>query len=143
AATRPEWAPGVVDFLRGWLADQSLPETRYEILRGTLLAFCKDPAIQELVVQTLPDEKTPVATRVLLLETIAQAPLEKLPAPWIEALGQSLERGDASVSRQAVATAQARNLTDFDATLQRLATDPRRSVDLRLVALGAVAPRLK
>lgn len=72
--TKPEWAPHLVDFLRGWLGRADLPETRRETLRGVLLAFAKDTAVQGLVAQTLAGDKTPAVNRLLLLETIAQGP---------------------------------------------------------------------
>jgi putative membrane-bound dehydrogenase-like protein len=140
---RPEWAKDAAGLLREWLAQAELPEDRQPILRGAVVAFCKDPAIQKLIAQALGQEKTPVATRLLLLEAIARTPLAKLPPAWVTALGQSLEDRDERVVRQAAATIRAAGITDADEALMRLARDPSRSADVRVAALAVAMPRLE
>lgn len=81
--------------------------------------------------------------RLLLLETMAQATLEKLPASWIVELGRTLEHADERVLRQAVATLRAHAGTDFDEVLERLGKDSRRVPEVRVAALLAAAPRLR
>jgi putative heme-binding domain-containing protein len=140
---RPEWAGAVAGLVGQWLARGDLPSSRREALRTALLAFCKDSTVQELVAQALRTESTPTATRLLLLEVMSQAPLDKLPAAWISELGRGLDQRDGHLVRQTVATIRTRNLTDFDAGLQRVAADTRHDADVRSAALAAVAPRLK
>ncbi|OAI48061.1 hypothetical protein AYO44_01265 [Planctomycetaceae bacterium SCGC AG-212-F19] len=141
--TRPDWAPQVVDFLRGWLARSDLPANRQEILRSALVSLAKDRAIQDLVVQALQQEQTPIPTRLLALEAIAQAPLEKLPPSWLTELGRSVEHADERVAHQAINTVRARTVKELDDALRRVAGDKSRPAGLRVAALGAVAPRLK
>jgi putative membrane-bound dehydrogenase-like protein len=139
---RPEWAGQLVDFLRQWLTRGELPEARRETLRGALLAFCKDAAVQKLVAQTMQEDKTPVASRLLLLEMMAQAPIDKLPADWTAELGKNLSSRFEPVARQAVATVRARNLKEFDELLQKLAVDTAAAAELRVAALGTVVAHL-
>jgi putative membrane-bound dehydrogenase-like protein len=140
--TRPGWAKETVGLLRQWLNRNKLDESRQESTRGTLLAFCKDREIQNLVAQVLEQDQTPVAIRLLLLETMARAPLDQLPATWVKALGHNLRHGDERVVRQAVATVRAAGVADFDAALMRLARDQAKPADLRVAVLAAAAPRL-
>ncbi len=102
-----DWAPAMVGLFRPWLAERDPSEDRRGELQRQLLAFCRDSAVQELIADLLRGDATPTATRLLLLETIAQAPLGKLPARWGEELKRSLAHADERVVRQAVATVRA------------------------------------
>jgi putative membrane-bound dehydrogenase-like protein len=141
-ATHRGWVKEVVGVLREALAEKDLESTRREGLRGMLLAFCKDPRVQELIDGALGREETSLETRLLLLEVMARAPLEELPASWTRRLERSLSHPEERVARQALATIRARDLTHFDAALQLLARDTRRGEEVRVLALAAVAPRL-
>jgi putative heme-binding domain-containing protein len=136
------WAGETVGLLREWLGQDKLDAARQESLRGALLAFSKDRAVQDLVAGALHEEKTPAATRLLLLETVGRAPLEKLPAAWVAELGRALDDADARVVRQAVVAVRAARVADFDARLLKLGMEKDRPADLRLAALGAATPRL-
>lgn len=135
------WATEIVSLLRLWLAEETVPADRQESLRGAVLALCSDPAIQDLVAETLQRDQTPVATRLLLLETIARTPLEKLPRHWIQELGRGLKHPDERVLRQSLVTLRATGVSDFDQVLVRLAKDPGWSADVRMAAWLAVAHR--
>ncbi len=139
---RPAWADPVADLLGRWLAARELPEERRTILQAALLALCKQPVIQEVVADALRGKTTTVAVRLLLLETMGQAPVEKLPPSWAAQLRSALEASDEPVLRQAVATVRSRNETGFDEALVRLGKDAQQPAEVRLAALGAVAPRL-
>ena len=62
--THPDWADAVVSLLRKWLADNAVRGGRSEMLRTALLAFCKDPAMQEAVAEALHRDQTDVAVRL-------------------------------------------------------------------------------
>jgi putative membrane-bound dehydrogenase-like protein len=141
-AGRPGWAGQSVGLLRQWLAEKDLPAERSESLRGTLLAFAGETAVQKLVAETLQQDQTPVATRLLLLEAVARVPQGKLPASWAGELGRALEHPDERVARQAVAAVRAAGVTTFDDRLVHLAKDRDRPADVRAAALAAAAPRL-
>jgi putative membrane-bound dehydrogenase-like protein len=141
-SNRPGWAGETIGLLRSWLGEGDLDPGRQESLRSVVSAFCTDPAVQDLIAQVLRQEKTPVATRLLLLETIGRVPLDKLPATWVGELRWSLEHPDERVVRQATACIRSAKVAEFDHVLVRLAQDSRRPEDLRVVALAAAAPRL-
>jgi putative membrane-bound dehydrogenase-like protein len=139
---RPGWAREIVGLLRRWLAEGRLDGRRTESLRGALLAFSKDRATQELMAEALRKEKTSTPIRLLLLETIARAPLKHLPAAWVRELGRHLHHPDPQVVRQAVAAIRAAGVADFDETLLALANNQKAAAELRVAAAAAVAPRL-
>jgi putative membrane-bound dehydrogenase-like protein len=140
--TRPGWAKETVGLLRGWLAEKELDSTRQESLRGALLAFCKDQAVQDLVTETLRKQQTPPKVRLLLLETMARAPLDKLPATWVRELGRALHDRDERIVQQTVAALRATGVAEFDTALLGLAKDKSQNAELRVAALAAVATRL-
>lgn len=147
-ARRPSWGSEMVGELRNLLqGDMLVPglmEPGWRTNLGALLsALSGETAIQELVVETLKRPKTHLEIRRLLLETIARAPLAKLPPAWIEALGAALASADAGVVQQAIVGLRERNLTQFDGQLSRLAHDGTRPAELRVAAFAAVAPRTK
>lgn len=139
---RPGWAEEVVGLLRQWLAEPELPADRVDGLSGALLAFANDEPVQALVAQTLAKPQTSPVVRLVLLESIARAPLDKLPAPWVDQLGRHLEARDKRVVLQAIECLRAARIADFDEQLLRLMRDPLRPADLRVAALAAAAPRL-
>jgi len=139
---RPEWADGVTDLLRSWLTGAELSESHRSMVASMLPILSKQPSIQELVAEALRQDGTPPGTRLLLIECIAQARVEALPASWTKELRSALEQDDERILNQVVATLRARNEAGFDQALLRLARDDRRSSELRLAALGAVATRL-
>jgi putative heme-binding domain-containing protein len=139
--SRPAWSREVFGLVRQWLGEKALDEARGDILRGVIVAFGKDPTLQDLVATALRGE-SPVAIRLLLLESVARAQLERPPATWIAEARWSLDHADERVVRQAVATLRAANAGDFDDQLLALARDGSRSEELRIEAIGSAAPRL-
>jgi putative membrane-bound dehydrogenase-like protein len=136
------WADQATGLLRQWLAEKTLSPERQEALRSAVVALGHAPAVQKLVAEALRQEQTPVATRLLLLESLARVPADKLSAAWAAEVGRSLGHADARVVRQAVATIRAVPITRFDDALRRLAGDQGKPDDLRAAALAAAAPRL-
>jgi putative heme-binding domain-containing protein len=132
------WSGELLGLLREWLAaERPNPETG-----AILAAFAKDPVIQDLVAQGLRSPKTSTAMRLVLLETVARAPLDHPPATWTAELRWALEHADERVVRQAVAAIRATGTADFDAAVVAIAKDTARSEDLRVDALVTVVPRL-
>jgi putative membrane-bound dehydrogenase-like protein len=136
------WADQAAGLLDRWLAREALTPERRESVRAAVLALAQAPAVQQLVVRVLRNERTPVATRLLLLECLARVPSDKLPDAWAAEVGRSLRHPDAQVVRQAVATLRDAQITRFDESLLRLAGDEDRPAGLRSAALAAAAPRL-
>jgi putative heme-binding domain-containing protein len=139
---RPAWSKEILGLAWGWLSDPHLEEGRRENLRGILIAFAKDPDFQDLVARTLRNGDLAPATRVLLLEAMTRAPLEKLPSTWLAEARWSLDHPDPGVVRQAMATLRSAGSTECDEALLRLAKDESKSAELRAEALQGAAPRI-
>jgi putative membrane-bound dehydrogenase-like protein len=141
-ADRPAWAAPMVDTLGRWLGRDESDEARRAGLREALAAFSKEPAVQDVMARALREEMTPIGTRLLILEAMARAPLDRPPAAWVEALRGCLDRADEREVRQAVAIVRASGTAECDDALGRLAADESRPEDIRIDALAALAPRL-
>jgi putative membrane-bound dehydrogenase-like protein len=141
-AGRPAWAREMIGWLRLELARDEREGASRNTFREEMLAFCHDPAIQDLIARTLRREGTPVGTRLLLLEVIGRAPLDRLPPTWVAELRWCLDERNEGVVRQSVAILRAAGVADFDDTLLRVARDRQRPADVRVDALAAAAPRL-
>jgi putative heme-binding domain-containing protein len=138
----PQWAGELIGVFHQWLLHDRLAGQQPEDLHRLLLANCRNTDVQELIAQALRRERLPVEMRLLLLETIAQAPLAHLPALWIAELRWCLDHVDPRIVRQAVADLRQAGVADFDEQLLRLAADTSRSDEFRVDALAAVAPRI-
>jgi putative membrane-bound dehydrogenase-like protein len=141
--SRPEWAKEVSEVFRQWLLHDRLAGQRPEDLGRLLLAYGRDTDIQDLIAQALRRDRLPVDTRLHLLETIAQVPVDRLPSTWIAELRWALDHPDPRIVRQAVANLRIGDVAEFDEMLLRLAADPSRPVDFRVEALAAAAHRIK
>ncbi len=131
------WSKEILALLRAWLGEtKPRPE-----LAGVLVGFAKDPAVQDLMASTLRAPGTPADLRLALLEAMARAPIDRLPATWAAEARWSLDHADPRVVRQAVATLRAGGVADFDEPLLALARDDRRPEELRVEAFAAAAPR--
>jgi putative membrane-bound dehydrogenase-like protein len=142
-ASRPKWASEIVGLLRDGLVERNADAARRESLRGLLLALSKEAAIQDLMVQALQNDKTALAMRLVILETMGRAPLTKLPAAWEKALGKALDDSDGAIVQQATATIRSRNMKSFDAQLDRIVHDPKCTDEVRVQAFGALGERAK
>jgi putative heme-binding domain-containing protein len=132
---RPAWSGEIAGLLRGWLAGPPREE-----IRGAVAAFARDPAVQDLVARALRSPETRPDTRVLLLESLAQAPLDRLPATWTAELRWALDSPEPAVVRQAVATLKATAILEYSAALLDLARDAGRDEELRVEAAAAARP---
>jgi putative membrane-bound dehydrogenase-like protein len=137
------WADQAAGLLGQWLAEKTLSAERRGSLRAAVLALCRAPAIQKLVADTLRQDRTPVPTRLLLLEAMSGAGQDRFPAAWAAEVGRGLRHPDDRVVRQAVATIRAVPVPGLDAALVRLAKDREKAADLRAAAAAAAAPRLR
>jgi putative heme-binding domain-containing protein len=112
-------------------------------LRSIVLAFQEQPAIQELVAGAISgrDVGASAAQRTLLLATIAEAVLPKIPPGWTKGLSQALSDPDDSVQLAALRTAAVLQLPELDDQLVKLAEDTSAAGELRRQALQAVVRR--
>jgi putative heme-binding domain-containing protein len=132
------WSGEVLGLLRGWLAEeQPRPE-----LEGIVTGFARDAGVQDLVALALRNPATSTELRLVLLETMARAPLDRLPPTWTAELRWGLDHADPRVVRQSVATVRAFGVADLDAPLLAIARDGKRPDELRAEAFAAAAPRV-
>lgn len=141
ATAHAGWAAGALPFLRRWMQDKELPDQRLDILRSAILSFCKDAGTQNLVTKALR-EGVSKRVRLMLIEAMAQAPLEKLPPSWITELERSLQNDDAAIVKQAVATVRTAGVGELDGQLLLIARDANRPVEVRLSALAGMIGRM-
>jgi putative membrane-bound dehydrogenase-like protein len=138
----PEWAEQAAGLVRGWLTRKALSSEEAASLRGSLLAFQGQPAVQKLVGKALAGrDGVTEERRLLVLETLAESTLSSLPRAWVSALGQIIDRGPPGLRRQAVRTAAVLQVPALDAGLAKLAEHESEPADLRLDALRAVIVR--
>ncbi len=135
------WGEAITGLLEQWLSNSTLAATRERSLTGALLAYCRDPAIRKLMTGTLAESGTTTEMRLLLLNVMARCRLDRLPDPWLERLSKATNHADPRVQREAVAVIQSRGLTTFDGQLAAIARDEDRPAELRIAALGCIAPR--
>ncbi len=138
-ARHPGWSRGIVGRMRDWLGDKAPAPERLDGLRGALLAFSKEAPVQELMGEALQGPRTPAATRLVLLETMARAPLDRFPTVWVGPLGGALNDPDPRVVLQALATVRAGRVVRFADALQQLARDGSRGDELRVSAAQDLA----
>jgi putative membrane-bound dehydrogenase-like protein len=138
----PEWAEQAAGLFREWLRKEPLsPQERGE-LRGLLLAFQKQRAVQELAAEAVAGGgKGAEGRRLLLLEALGETSLPRVPASWVKALGRALQDAAPAVRLQAARTAAVLQVASLDDQLARLAEDKREPAELRLQALRAVVGR--
>jgi putative heme-binding domain-containing protein len=141
-AGRPGWAREMVGWLGRELDRPGREGSSRAPLVEELLAFCRDPEVQDLMARTLRREATPVETRLVLLEVIARAPLDRLPPAWVAEVRRCLDHRDDRIVRPSVAILRAAGVGEFDDVLLRLARHRARPADVRVDAMAAVAPRL-
>ncbi len=138
-ARHPAWGDEMVAVAARMLQRSDLSAGEAAILSGSLLAFEKNPAVQQLVATSLADEATPVARKRQVLEVLAQTTLTELPAAWTTQLREALAAEDALLVEQAVKAIAATGLKDAEAPLRKIATASSRPIDLRIAAIAVLS----
>lgn len=138
----PEWADHAVGLIRNWLEKPTVSAEEQAGLRGLLLAFQERKAVQDLLAASLADgSKSPADRQLLVLDTLAQNSLPKLPRPWIDALARSIGRSEPAIRSQAVRTAAVLQLSELDEPLGKLVENAKEPAELRLEAFRAIVLR--
>ena len=135
------WASETLTLLSGWLHESSLSPERASMIRGFLRTQTDDQTVQKLVSDLLLDLKLPQASRLLLLEVVAESGLSELPESWAMRIPSNFSSPYPAVRHQAVRTVAAFDSDAFDDQLLKLAHDEQQTVDLRIDALSAGARR--
>jgi len=137
------WAGEINGLLGEWLGSKSgkLSDAQQKSLVGALLALSKEANIQQLVAETLGSRDTPFETRLLLPRVIARCRLDQLPEQWTAVLGAVLREKNPRLQAEVIAAIRTRGLKDFDGPLAELSRQSELPAELRIAALGCVAPR--
>ncbi|MBI4324561.1 MAG: HEAT repeat domain-containing protein, partial [Chloroflexi bacterium] len=144
AGHHAEWGRELAGFFHQRLAATRLSDGERDELQQQMAQFARDVSIQELMASILGDAATPMSTRQLLLQAMAQASLKAPPGAWSNVLRQSLTDPQEPIARAAVAAIRSwpvakTNAADFSDQLLHLARDGARPADLRLEALVAIS----
>jgi putative membrane-bound dehydrogenase-like protein len=139
----PAWVKETLGLLRKGLEQGDEEAAHRETLRGLLTAFTVEPEVQDLIGQALRRDKTPPALQLLLMEVIAEAPVDRMPSTWTAELRWRLDSDDSRIVRQAVECLRAGKTVEFAPVLLKLAADANGPKDLRVNALAAAVPQLK
>jgi putative heme-binding domain-containing protein len=134
------WAKEVFGLVQDWL--RSYDPARRELLQGVIAGFAKDVAMQDLAASQLRAPETGVESRLLLLESMTRAGLERWPATWTAEARWALAHADERVARQGVAALRASGSAEFDDALAAMARDEAKSPEARVDALGAATGRM-
>jgi putative membrane-bound dehydrogenase-like protein len=140
--SRPGWASQAISLLQGMLDREDLPEAGREECRRIILAFPAQGGVQDLLARTLREGRAKPAVRLLIAESMAEAPLDRLPAIWAAELRWLLDDSDPRIVRQSVAALRKFDVADFDDALLGIVRDSERPHELRIEALGAAVGRL-
>lgn len=104
-AHHPEWGAEMAPNLDAMLSDPS--ELRGDELRGLLAVFSSDAAVRAVVTEHMARTDTTTDTKTLLLQAMAESPLERVPQEWAQSIRRAIADTDAVVQRQAIATLRA------------------------------------
>ncbi|MBO0933863.1 PVC-type heme-binding CxxCH protein [Fibrella aquatilis] len=137
ATHHPAWAGEMASFLQGRFAGPPLTADEETLFGDMLVAFSSNAAMQRFMADQLATANT--ERKLLLLNTMARYPAEKLPASWVEQIGQQLVSvGDSRVKTRALELVGLRSLTVLSGQLTQVANDAATHAALRLTALGTL-----
>jgi putative membrane-bound dehydrogenase-like protein len=135
------WSGEILSLLRTWLAEDKLPKGREALLRGVLLAFCKDVKVQSLVAEALAREATRRDVRLLLLEVVSRSELKPLPEAWLAEVGKTIGSDDPAVISAGIAAINGAGDGRFDQRLLEIAANEGFADELRTSAAASAARR--
>lgn len=141
--TRRGWSGAVLEQLRQWLSTEAFDPARTDLLRSIIQSLGSDTELQDLLAKVLREPATSAAVRHLVLETMAQVPLERVPATWLAEARWALDSTDEKTTLSALALLRSSRSADFGPVLHALARDSKRPVEIRLEAALCVAAHLK
>jgi putative membrane-bound dehydrogenase-like protein len=141
----PEWGGELVGFFENRLAAKRINAHDSEELKRQLAEFSSSKPISEMIGERLNDNNTSKSSRKVLLDAIELASSKAPPQAWVQGVAGCLANRDEDLLQSAVAAAhtlnQAKNKpVELSDPLLLLARNPSRSDDLRVAALGAMAP---
>ena len=138
-ARRADWADEQTTTLATWFAEPAPSEARLANLRGAAVALIGRPQVQELISNSLIDEKTAKPIGLVLLETLAADDSEKSTARWTAAIKHNLLSTDSDILRQTILTSSRFDTKPHAGRLLEIGLDSSRPTTLRIAALCAAS----
>jgi putative membrane-bound dehydrogenase-like protein len=143
AGHHPDWGQAVAGFFRQRLATKDLSSADRDELQRQLVQFTRDAEIQSFLAASLNGSASK-ESRLVVLRTMAHAPLKETPSAWAAGFVNVLAGKDTDLIRQTVATARVLpappkdSVAGLSEALLRVACEPSFPADVRLDALAAV-----
>jgi putative membrane-bound dehydrogenase-like protein len=141
AAHHTDWADDVVGWIRDQLGGGGAQPLEAEAMRDLVVAYAKNPAMQQLVADLLASPALGAEQMSYLLDTLAQAEPGDWPDPWTNALGAVLASDDEQLRYLPLSLIRARSLSAFDTQLSEFAEDSKTPLEYRVLAMDTLAPR--
>ncbi len=137
ASHHPGWSGEMAAFLRSRFDGPPLTADEEQLFGDMLVAFSNNPAMQRFMADQIPTATK--ERKLFLLNTMARYPGEKLPAVWVQQIGQQLlSAHDLPVKTRALELAGLRSLTALTGDLRQVADDAQNPASLRVGALGTL-----
>ena len=154
----PQWGGELSGLYRAWLNDKTLTQEQTGELRKQLAQFVPDPAIQQVIAESLGDPSVSRMTKLAVLDAMAQGSVQSLPVAWARELEATLHTADAEMLRHALTALRALPIArpsalarsdssantaepgfhDFTPSLLELARNAAFPEDVRLQAVAAL-----
>ena len=135
----PEWVEIVTGLLTRWLLEPELSQARRTSVRDAVYAFRSQSACQTLIAELLSQTNTPVASRTLLLDVMADGGFREFPATWQTPLLSNLESPDIHVASETLLAMASTDAGQFDVPLMKYAQDTTHALSLRVQAAGILS----
>ncbi|MCA9053683.1 MAG: c-type cytochrome [Planctomycetaceae bacterium] len=137
---RDGWNGEALALFRDWLKSD-ISNDQADVLRRFLSAQAHDPSVQTFMAESVVDASRSVASRAVILESMASAEVSDWPEAWTPVLASLLSTDDANLKLSALQIIGSRGRTEFDADLQRLFTGDDQPHAVRIEALAALGQR--
>src|SRR5262249_11829041 len=126
--------------VREGLLDPDTPQHRLLQLQESLCRASHVTAIQSFVAEMLEHRGTPLATRIMLMDVMATAPVGEFPAKWVATIKRCLNSLNSDITHQAIKVVRARNLSACREALEAILADPAQNGEVHIAALATLAP---
>ncbi len=139
----PDWGVALASYFKEKLTNQQNSNAGEGVVRE-LVTFAGNPTIQELLATALADTTVGREGKVIVLKAMTQAGIAQAPASWSKQFTSLLQTNETALIHEAVRAARAvpaapEQAVELGTALVRVAEDSAHPVDVRLMALSAVA----
>ena len=135
ASHHPAWSGELITFLKNRFAGPPLTADDEQLVGDMLVAFSTNPDMQQFMADQL--KTAPTARKLFLLSTMGRYTAEKLPASWVQQIGQQLIAGsEPQVQARTLELIGLRSLTALTGQLRQVADETNNTASLRMGALS-------